>query len=239
MSRGGDDGRWCVVCGSAHPAAAECPGEVQPNEPEHQGWKVSAETPDGVQGIGVLLAPIGPRWRARILSFPRTLWTVPGGRSTMKFYGASEQDAERQAQIFIREHCIARGFVLRDELAPVVDAVPQEARPASRGGEQGVERRYVEPRFPRRLPLQFGRDRPTARGTSVNLSKNGLFVHTDSPIDQGELVGVMLEMEHAKVPLRGSVVWRRHAASPGRPAGMGLQLLNPPRIYTSYIDALA
>ena len=234
--------RWCIVCGSDHLEAEECPGDGMPSEPEHQGVKINAETPEGVQGIGVLLAPIGPRWRARVISFPRTLWTVPGGRSTMKFYGRTADAAERKAVTFIRAHCIARGFVLRDELAPMVEAPlgqPDGARPAVRGGHRGVERRVVEPRFPRRLPLVFGRDRPTMRAMSGNLSKTGLFVQTERPIDEGELVGVMLELEHAKVPLRGSVIWRRHDDAPGRPCGMGVQLLNPPRIYTSYIDALA
>ena len=64
---------------------------------------------------GILVAEAGEHWRARILTYPNMLWSIPGGRGTIKFVGASAQDAERQAIEFIREHCRKRGFKLLEE----------------------------------------------------------------------------------------------------------------------------
>jgi hypothetical protein len=224
--------QWCPVCGTDHLARSRCPGELAATGPESEGWKITVETPRGMQGYAVLLAPVGRRFRARILTYPNILWTVPGGGGSIKFLGATAADAERKAVAFIREHCAERSYVMRDELELCEAAVP------------GVAARWREdslraPRFDRRLPVRFGTNRPTVQAATGNLSKDGLFVATEHPMEEGQLVGLLLELEHCKVPLRGSVVWQRRAPDCGRPAGMGLRLLDPPPVYQTYVRALA
>ena len=62
---------------------------------------------------------------------------------------------------------------------------------------------------------------------------------TRTPLGDGELLGLSLELEHCKVPLRGSVAWHRALRNPSRDRGMGLRLFNPPTVYVDYIRALA
>jgi hypothetical protein len=130
----------------------------------------------------------------------------------------------------VREHCAGRGYVMRDELelCEAPRAMPPPEGAASRA-----------PRFARRLPVRFGRNRPTVLAATTNLSESGLFVATEHPMEEGELVGLLLELEHCKVPLRASVAWHRRGADWGRPAGMGLRLLDPPPVYQHYVHALA
>ena len=91
------EGRWCAVCGADHAREARCPGELQATGPEQQGWKINVQTPRGMEAYGVLLAPTGERWLARVLTFPRVLWLVPGGGHTLKFLARSREQAERKA----------------------------------------------------------------------------------------------------------------------------------------------
>lgn len=226
--------RWCILCCTDHPPEGRCPGELQASGPEEAGWRITVETPRGPQGYGVLLAPLGRRWRARILTFPNVLWTIPGGGGSIKFIGRSREEAELRAQGFIREHCARRSYVMRDELELVDDMIAGVDAP-------NVSRVFTElqrtPRFRRNLPVRFGRNRPTLCGKTSDMSSGGLFVATDHPMQEG-LVGLELELEHCRVPLRGSVVWHRIVPESGRPPGMGLRLLNPPPVYLNYIDAL-
>jgi len=220
---------WCRVCGADHPQDRGCPGEWRPSGPELPGWKVSVETPGGFVGYGVLLAPTEDRWLARILTFPNVLWTIPGGRATLKFLGRTEREAEAKAVAFIRSHCIGLGYTMRDEIGLVADAAHAVRRPDVMGSPR---------RYSRRLPIRFGRSRPIVQAETGNLSESGLLVVTEHPMAGGDLVGLLLELEHGKVPLRASVVWNRYSISRGLVPGMGLQLLNPPAMYTRYVDAL-
>ena len=95
------------------------------------------------------------------------------------------------------------------------------------------------PRYERRLPVRFGRSRPERMGYTGNLSETGLFLATHRVAAQGALLGLSLELEHCKVPLRGSVAWRRVKPQSGLPLGMGLQLHSPPTVYRSYVRSLA
>ena len=229
--------QWCPYCASEHPLGGRCPGDPQPVRAEIDAYRVSAETPEGVRGYGVLLADVGDRWRARILTYPRMLWSVPGGRATMKFFGRTPTQAQDRAVGYIRQHCATRGYVLRDELelASVVgDSTVMPSAPRAVGRSEVAR----ESRYSRIVPLLYGPNRPDLRARSGNMSRAGLFVATTKPAKLGDLVGVMLQLEHGKVPLRGSVVWERALAELGRPPGMGLALLNPPRMYASYVEAL-
>ena len=89
------------------------------------------------------------------------------------------------------------------------------------------------------LPIFFGRERPTERGRTADLSRGGVFVITDSPLPPGTRVRLRLELEGFSVPLRGEVTWTRTQVEQGRPLGMGIQLRNPPAIYSRYVRSVA
>jgi hypothetical protein len=203
--------------------------------PEHQGWRVNVQTPGGIEACGVLIAPSDGLWRARILTFPNVLWTVPGGEATLKFVGSSAAAAERQAIAFIREHVRNRGYAMRDEvvaggisdfeLSRIVDGmVRPDGPPATR-----------RIRF---LPVRYGLTQITEKGGTGNLSETGLFIITNSPEDQGTWLNMMIELDGDSVGLRGLVRWmnRRHRA--GRSPGMGIQLEEPPPSYLDYLRTL-
>ena len=203
--------------------------------PESNTWRIAVETPRGVEGYGVLVAVAGERWRSRIVTFPKILWMIPGGGETIKFLARTRDEVERKAIDFIRRHCVAKGYLMRDEVQYVRTPRPTAAINA---GGRPVSSAGVAPRFRRYLPVRFGRTRPILLGQTDNISESGLFVSTEYSLVEGELVGLMLDLDYCKVPLRGSVAWHRSAPEPGRPQGMGLHLLRPPPIYVSYVRAL-
>ena len=161
-------------------------------------------------------------WRARIVTFPNILWVVPGGGETMKFYGRTEEQARRLAADFVREHCVEKGYLMRDE----VEFAGKLHRPGiSDFGATGSRSTVAAPRYGRRLPVRFGVSVPTHMGYTANLSETGLFIATLKPPGSGALLGLSLELEHCKVPLRGSVAWQRDAGSPVGEHGMGMKLV--------------
>jgi len=192
------------------------------------------DTPLGARGYGVLVAQAGSRWRARIVTFPNILWMIPGGGESIKFLARSEEEAVRCASSFIREHCLAKGYQMRDELQ-FVEPLQSMADLGSRGRFAAK----VAPRFLRRFTVRYGLGRPTQVGRTANVSVSGLFVATDRPLASGVSLGLVLELEHCKVPLRGTVVWSRSRPTSGHAAGMGLQLIQPPPAYVNYVRALA
>jgi hypothetical protein len=224
--------QWCRVCGCRHSSSSFCHGELEPTGVEFPGWKVNVETPRGILAIGVLLAEAGDRWRARILTHPNVLWTVPGGGGTMKFLGASSEQVEQQAIAYIREHCANRGYTMRDQVA---DLEPQ----AFRSAELDHAFQSRAPRFSRILPVRYGVGKPVLFGRTGDLSSTGMFVHTRMPMAEGVTAGLLLQLEHCRLPLRGNVIWTRKQAGPSRPVGMGVQLIRPPSTYRDYVQALA
>lgn len=229
---------WCRVCCTRHARTEKCPGDVPATGPERHGFRVIVETPHSMDAYGVLVAPAGDEWRARILTFPKSLWTIPGGGGSMKFVAATPQDAERQAIRFIEEHCRQRGYLLRNELEPVhVGRVEPEKAAASRTKTKG--RAETAPlRKLYSLPVKFGQRTLSFDGFTRDLSEGGIFVVTSSPLDP--LVGILLRLEFptGSLPLRGTVIWSRVKAEPGRPPGMGVRLSRPPAMYVSYIHSL-
>jgi hypothetical protein len=226
---------WCPVCCSQHGDKRDCPGDLLATGPERHGWRVNIQTPTGIEACGVLVAPSRDVWRARILTYPNILWSVPGGQGTLKFVGRSARDAEREAVAFLRAHVRARGFTMRDEIALAVPGgIDAEAAPG------GLARPAAPPavRKVRFLPIRFGIDRVTEVAGTGNLSETGLFIISNSPEDQGTWLNMQLEMDGDDVGLRGLVRWmnRRHRA--GRSPGMGVQLDSPPPSYTSYVREL-
>jgi hypothetical protein len=191
------------------------------------------QTPNGRELHGVLVAPAGECWRARIMTYPRTLWAVPGGNTTLKFLARSPQEAERLAIVFIREHCKRRNHVPIQDAALVAEPEPIELEQTDEADTDERERRK-----PRVVPVLFGTDRPSKRAKTADLSEKGVFVATTQPYPAGTAVRLTLQLAGAEIPLRGVVKWTRTQALSGRPAGMGVLLIRPPAFYVQYVQRL-
>jgi len=221
---------YCPVCGGSHAKAQHCPGELRPTGPERHGWRVSVETPFGIEAYGVLVAPSFDLWRSRILTYPNVLWTVPGGAVTLKFAGRSAQDAESQAVAFIEGHINARGYVRRDGLdLPAVARFQAEAAAKAQAATGGALRKM------RALPVHFGTGPTLLAAMTGNVSESGLFVITLAPFDPGTDLRVLIDLDTGPVGLKGKVVWNRQRVVLGRPVGMGVHLIAPPEPYREFV----
>lgn len=226
---------WCLVCHTRHPVEVRCPGRLAATGAEREGWKVVVETPHSVEAMGVLVAPSGSLWRARIITYPRSLWTVPGGHGTMKFVARTPQLAEEQAIRYVEEHCAVRGFQPRHGLDVVVGSRNAATSPAS---VAAVARTSATPRWPQVLPVIFGLDAPMLRAVTRNVSEGGIFVQTPTPVGGGADLRLHLTVRKERLPMEGVVVWSRAALQPGRPPGMGVRLVTPPGAYLDYVRSL-
>jgi len=223
---------WCGTCGTEHADPRLCPGDLRATGPETPGWRVIVETPFGNEAIGVLLAPSHDVWRARVVTYPNILWTVPGGRGTIKFVGETREDAERRAVAFVSEHVHVKRYLRRDGLAPV------ESKRPTGGVLPPKALRAISNRKPTCLPVRFGVDRAMTRGTTINLSDEGMFIGAVDPQDGGRALHIHLEVNGHTLPLRGLVMWSRRRHEPGRPLGMGVRLSQPPPFYSSFVASL-
>jgi hypothetical protein len=226
---------WCAVCNTRHAPGADCPGELNANGPERPGWRVTVETPNGIESYGVLVAPCRQAWRARILTYPNVLWLVPGGSTTMKFASKTPEEVERLAIDFIEEHCNQRGFRRRDQMVPI-DAGPVAPEAGASGPSPG--RQATAPRRLHSLPVRFGPDRATQLGSTADLSEEGMFIMTSVPLEAGVSVLLHLDLVGTTVPLQGLVMWSRTRREPGRPVGMGIRIVNPPQVYVNFVKTL-
>lgn len=224
---------WCPVCCSRHAAGSPCPGSLMASGPERQGRRFQIVQGSRVEYCGVLIAEAGEHWRARILTYPNMLWSVPGGRGTIKFAGATPDEAERLAVAFIREHSKARGLSL-NEAKKVVEAGRVE--PERNLGES--PQRAKEERHPKERPIRFGEQKASQTARTGDFSHNGLFIMTDKLLPQGRRLKLVLELEDYTVPLIGKVAWVRTRVEAGRPVGMGIQLIQVPHLYTRYVEAM-
>jgi hypothetical protein len=227
---------WCRVCCTAHDGARTCPGELRATGPERFGWRVRVQTRRGLrESYGTLVAPVGERWRARILTYPSALWILPHG-GALKFAGPSPEEVERQAIELIKLHCRLRRSVVLSELPPL-DAGPidPEQAPHVRDSPevQAAQRR------PRVFPVRFGAGRPSAAGLTGDLSEGGMFIHTDAALRPGTELHVHLEAEGFGIPLRGVVQWARSTDEPGRLRGMGLRLTHSHPRYVRLLREIA
>ncbi len=211
---------------------SRCPGDVRATGPERFSWSVVVETPTSVEAYGVLVAPVGKSWRSRVLTFPHSPWTIPGGRAVLKFVGNTPQRAEEQAIRFISEHCAARGFVMRTGLDVAPAGSPSSDPTAAR------HRTSTAPRWPVVLPVRYGFEELNLRAVTRNVSEAGVFVQTPSPVGQGLDVVLEVTIQADPLGLRGQVAWARKEAEIGRPPGMGIQLLGPPDRFLRYVRSL-
>jgi len=225
---------WCPVCCTPFSGRHACPGSLLATGHERHGWRVHVDTPHGLQAFGVLVAPADDLWRARILTYPNALWTTPGGGGSIKFAGASPDEAERRAIAFILAHCVEKGYNHRAELDPL------EERRAFDDGPRGRPRRApASKRKAVSVPVRFGSELPVREATTVNVSREGLFVGTPAPMDAGESIRIHIDVEGYTLPLRGIVIWNRRKPERGRPLGMGIRLVDPGAGYPRFVDRLA
>lgn len=227
--------RWCPVCCTLHHSRKDCPGELLATGPERHGWRVNIHTPNGIEACGVLVAQAGDVWRARILTYPNVLWTVPGGQGTIKFAARTAREAEGAAIAFVREHVRVRGYTMRDEVALVEPGVfDLEA------ARLGISRPTgpAAPRLIRFLPIRFGVKQITEVAGTGNLSRTGLFVITNAPEEANTWLNMLLELTEDNIGLKGLVRWTNRRHRSGRSPGMGIQLKEPPPSYLDYIRSL-
>ncbi len=173
---------WCHFCCSQHEGDLDCPGALDATGTERHGWRVTVQTPHGMEAYGVLIAECGSRFRARILTFPNVLWLAPGLQGTMKFIGASPGEVEDKAAHFIKAHCRRRGFRLCDE--PVM--AWNDPLPAFQPDH--TVQRIKGPQVIRKIaftPIRYGPFKPEFRAGTGNVSETGLFIITNSPTDAG------------------------------------------------------
>ena len=233
MGTGATIAQWCATCGTAHDGPRTCPGTLPATGAERPAWRVTVETPVGHEAIGVLLAPSHDVWRARIITYPNVLWTLPGGRGTIKFVGDTREEAEAQAIAFVEAHLNRKRLVRRDGLAPVRAEAPAVAAPPAPAAFSAAQRRLVI------IPLRWGHDRARIRGVTVNVSSEGMFIGAIAPETDGQSLAINLDLDGHTVSLRGLVMWNRSLSAPGRPKGMGVRLSEPPNVYQSYVSGLA
>jgi hypothetical protein len=223
---------FCSVCGSLHGDLESCPGDLRATGAEKPGWRVRVETPFGHEEIGVLLAPSHELWRARIVTFPNVLWSAPGRRGTLKFVGDTPEQAEAQAIAFVERHIKAKSHQRRDLAAPahppIVSLAADSARPVFAAAV----------RKSRCLPVRFSVEHAIARGVTVNLSAEGMFVGVVSPVEGGRTLLIHLDIHGHTLPLRGLVMWNRRRAERECPAGMGIRLSDPTSLYQSFVSGL-
>ena len=224
---------WCPTCCTSHEPEAVCPGRLEATGPERHGWRLAVDTPHGMESYGVLVAPTNKLWRARIVTFPNSLWSIPEGEGAIKFVASSPDEAEKQAAGFIEAFCNRRGYEPHEVLPPVVTApVDPEAADSADTADPTPQRKLLA------APLRYGRTRPSHDAVTANVSERGLFVSTVDPMDPGSAVALRLELEALSLPLRGVVTWSRKAAQRGRSVGMGIRLSHPPAVYVNYIRHL-
>jgi hypothetical protein len=227
-------GPWCRVCGTRH-VIGPCHREYLATGPERHGWRALVEGRDAPDVYGVLVAPAGHLWRARILTYPNVIWMVPGGGASMKFLGTTAALAEAAAVLYLTEHCKATGVKISRRL-PDLDPGPldSEEAPASR---QDSEKQAARRRL-RHLPLRWGTDGPNEDGYSEDLSEGGLFLISGKIQPEGTRLVLSLRLGEATVALVGVVTWVRAMASQGRRVGMGVRLDAPPRAYLEFVRSL-
>jgi len=217
---------WCPECGTAHGDTSDCPGSLEATGQERRGRRVHVETREGMESIGILVAPVRDGWRARIMTFPNVLWSVPGGRTSMKFVGMTAREAEDLAMAYVDDHCRRRGITRRTDLRPFdASSLAYASGPASL-------------RKHRAVPLRFGSVRADRPGITVNLSETGLFVATADPLEPGTAARLRIDIDDSPLRLDGLVVWHRRRREPGRSLGMGLRLDAPPASYLHFWQTL-
>lgn len=93
------------------------------------------------------------------------------------------------------------------------------------------------PRLPISLKVAYRTTGAFLVAYSVNLSKGGIFVETDTPLEVGEHVQLAFEVPGAgALSVEGVVAWVRQQSEDGLPGGMGIQFEHLDQKYGQHID---
>ena len=122
--------------------------------------------------------------------------------------------------------------VVRRAGANAADPVPG-SKPATASSDETPATR--KNRF---LPIRFGMGGPASKAGTGNISETGLFIRTDQTVAPGTRVRLILDLAEAPLPLLGEVRWRRTERTEQGVAGMGIQLMEPPRPYVQFVRSL-
>ncbi len=216
---------FCSSCCTQHPPPEGCPGELRSTGPEQHGWAVAVDAPRGVELLGVIVAPSGSRWRSRIVTYPQSPWTLPLGRGMLKFVGDTAEEAEAKGLDFVLHWCADHGRRPRDGFGPW-----------DRIG--GPDSRRPPPRKRRSHTIRYGSPGAMVLANTRDLSAGGMFVATTKPEPPGTILDLEMEIYGCIARMRGTGVWVRERLEPGRPRGMGIQLLDPPPVYKLFVWGL-
>jgi len=225
---------WCTTCGTQHTADEECPGALLAIGPESHGWRMLVTTKFGSEIYGVLIAPCRDCWRSRILTYPNILWISRGGVSR-KFVGDSARSVERQAINHIKDHCKTKGIEMQKTLPHVTSGRVSPEQDPSAVNSDAVRAAH---RRMHHMTVRYGIGRITDEAATDNLSEGGLFIRCDITWEIGTPLVMELNSRDLQLPLRGAVKWVRENEEPGRPAGMGVELIKPPPRYLHYVRQL-
>jgi len=225
-----DELPWCNVCCTRHTPGKDCPGALLATGPERHARKFSVTQDRRLEYYGVLIAESDELWRARVFTYPNMLWSVPGGRGTVKFVGTTAKQAEDEAIAFLREHCEERRYSIQDATNEVIPGQVDEERDDSAKPKRGKE-----PRHPCKVPIRFGEEKATETATTANLSVGGIYIATSKVVHKGRSIKMLLDVRAYTIPLTGTVAWVRNDDEEGRPRGIGVAVHNPPSLFVRYV----
>lgn len=94
-------------------------------------------------------------------------------------------------------------------------------------------------RLPAKLVVSYRTQGAFLVSYSVNLSRGGIFIESETSLPIGTQVSLRLEVpEIGAIDLAGVVAWIREASTDGLPDGMGLQLHELDERYGALIDSM-
>ncbi len=179
----------------------------------------------GTETVGVVVAPVGTCWRARIITYPSEFWTVSRGTAVMKFYADSPEVAEQDAVDYVETFIQSSGLTLATEFLPV-------------RFESGVDSDGSAGRRLCSWKVRFGHNTMNREAALGNVSEKGIFLQTADPLPAGSVIRMELNVAGTRIPLRGTVAWVRLSRETGRPLGMGVRLSRPPAMYLDSVRKL-
>lgn len=227
-------GPWCRTCGTRHPPVP-CVKDYSSTGTERHAWRALIEGKEFPEVYGVLIAPMGRLWRARILTYPNVVWMVPGGGATMKFLAMSAVQAEADAVQFIQDLCKRRGLRISRRLPNLEPGpVDHEESPETQADAQAQASR----RRLRHIPIWWGKDAADEEGLSEDLSEEGLFLISGKLQPKGTTLHLRLKVGDTLLEMTGTVTWTRDLAGYGRRIGMGIELKSPPQGYKEFVRTL-
>lgn len=105
------------------------------------------------------------------------------------------------------------------------------AKPTSKTGKrEKIFYSRKHSRVPLEMEVEYMNGETMKRGVTINISRGGLYIKSDKPLEEGKFTVVKFVLEKEKVPLelQARVVWRNEGVESGKmkkPTGMGLEFV--------------